>query len=232
MTQQSIGIFLPCRQGSQRVPLKNINPIGKYTLGLFEIKIRQLLAIPNIEIYLSTDDKIIIDYVSEHLNNNRVKVFIRDPFLASATTSTDDLVMHAHELVQADHILWTHVTSPFITKSIYESAIEQYFKNLLMNFDSLMSVSSIYSFIWDTNGPINYNREHEKWPRTQTIKPLYEINSGIFISSKSGYSEYRDRIGTNPFLFKLEKISGLDVDDKEDYKIVQSLILGGYNLEI
>ena len=115
MTQQSIGIFLPCRQGSQRVPLKNINPIGKYTLGLFEIKIRQLLAIPNIEIYLSTDDKIIIDYVSEHLNNNRVKVFIRDPFLASATTSTDDLVMHAHELVQADHILWTHVTSPFIT---------------------------------------------------------------------------------------------------------------------
>ena len=60
MTQQSIGIFLPCRQGSQRVPLKNINPIGKYTLGLFEIKIRQLLAIPNIEIYLSTDDKIII----------------------------------------------------------------------------------------------------------------------------------------------------------------------------
>ena len=40
-------------------------------------------------------------------------------------------------------------------------------------------------FIWKESEPINYNRNLEKWPKTQTIEPLWEVNSGIFLAHRS-----------------------------------------------
>ena len=45
------------------------------------------------------------------------------------------------------HILWTHVTSPFISVSTFEKAIEQYFN--ADEYDSLMTVNKIQTFLWD-----------------------------------------------------------------------------------
>ena len=43
-----------------------------------------------------------------------------------------------------------------------------------------MTVTKIQKFIWNDRKPVNYNRNLEKWPKTQTIEPLWEVNSGIF----------------------------------------------------
>ena len=120
------------------------------------------------------------------------------------------------------HILWTHVTSPFISSDIYSQVIEKYLENL-DHFDSLMTVTKIQKFIWNDNEPVNYNRDIEKWPKTQTIKSLWEVNSGIFLAHKSIYEHNNDRIGCMPYLFQLSDEIAFDIDWMTDYKIAEAL---------
>ena len=96
-----------------------------------------------------------------------------------------------------------------------------------LGFDSLMTVTEIQSFIWDDSGPINYDRTEEKWPRTQTIKPIYEINSGVFLADCEIYRKNKDRIGDCPYLYKLDQLDGFDIDWPEDFVIAQQMCAQG-----
>lgn len=50
--------FLPCRQGSQRVPNKNIKPFAGFEFGLIEVKLNQLLKATLVdEVVLSTSQQ-------------------------------------------------------------------------------------------------------------------------------------------------------------------------------
>ena len=64
-----ISVFIPVRKGSKRVKNKNIRAIGKYKLGLLEIKLKQLEKLIkinnnkyNFEFIVSTDSKIVEEY--------------------------------------------------------------------------------------------------------------------------------------------------------------------------
>ena len=86
-----------------------------------------------------------------------------------------------------------------------------------------MTVTKIQKFIWNTKGPINYNAKLEKWPRTQYLEPLYEVNSGVFLSSIDIYKKNLDRIGKKPFLYELNDFEALDIDWNLDFKISEVL---------
>ncbi|WP_193568270.1 cytidylyltransferase domain-containing protein [Gracilibacillus saliphilus] len=219
-----ITCFLPCRKGSQRIANKNIRPFSSYQYGLLEIKLKQLAKIQEIdEIILSTNDEEIINYAT-NLDISNLIVDLRDDRLCSSKTSTDELIEYAGKIVQEGHILWTHVTSPFITEEVYKKAIAEYAAGLKTHYDSLMTVSAINGFIWNEGGPINYDYTNEKWPRTQTISPLYEINSGIFLASTNVYHERKDRIGDRPLFYETSTIESLDIDWEEDWKIAEAIM--------
>lgn len=121
---EKVTCFLPCRAGSQRVVRKNIKPFASYEYGLIQIKLRQLLDSKMIdEIVLSTNDAEILSY-AKSMNEPRLRLHRRVEELSSSATSTDQLVAHALEIVPEGHILWTHVTSPFITAKHYDEVIE------------------------------------------------------------------------------------------------------------
>lgn len=220
----SINIFLPCRKGSQRVPKKNIKAFAGYENGLIEIKLKQLLGSTKIDkIYLSTNDDEILEYANS-LNNSKIILHKRAEHLSSSETSTDELVAHALDLIKEGEILWTHVTSPFLNAKSYDEIITKYFEVQKQGYDSLMTTNLIHGFLWNENEPINYDRTKEKWPRTQTIKPLHEINSAIFIANAKTYRDEDDRIGKKPFLYPLDKISGFDIDWEDDFKIAEAIL--------
>ena len=200
-----IDIFLPCRSSSVRVKNKNIKKFSNKKFGLFEIKILQLISIKGIRnIIVSTNGKKIINYLKKK-KFKKVVIDIRPNYLSTSKTSTDQLIKYVPKIIKSDHILWTHVTSPFFNTSDYENAIKLYKKNIKKN-DSLMGVTKIQDFIYDNKKPINFNRNKEKWPRTQTLKKLYIINNTIFISSKKNYINLDDRIGKKPHLMEIKKL--------------------------
>lgn len=218
-----ITAFLPCRKGSERVPKKNIRRFGPFKHGLIEIKLHQLLSVNEIDnIVLSTNDDEIIEYAHQ-IKNKKLSIHKRADTLATSETSTDSLVEHALGLIPEGHILWTHVTSPFLDAETYRKIINKYKSVVGEGFDSLMTTNLIHGFLWGETGPINYSRDDEKWPRTQTIKPVHEINSGVFLSSTENYKKYEDRIGQQPFLYTLDKIRGFDIDWEDDFKMAECL---------
>lgn len=223
----SIYAFLPCRKGSERVPKKNIKPFAGIENGLVEIKIRQLLECNAIdEVVLSTNDEEILEFAFS-IKNAKLRIHKRIDSLCSSSTSTDELVSHAADLIPDGHILWTHVTSPFINAEIYSDIISNYRKCLNNGYDSLMTTTLIHGFLWSEDGPINYDRSLEKWPRTQTIAPVHEINSGVFLNSAANYRDFNDRIGKKPFLHSMDKITAHDIDWPEDFFIAESIASNG-----
>ncbi|MEM9363418.1 MAG: acylneuraminate cytidylyltransferase family protein [Bacteroidota bacterium] len=219
-----VSVFLPCRAGSERIPNKNTKDFAGKTGGLLEIKLKQLLSSKRIDrIILSTNDPKVIE-ISEKLNSERIFLDLRPENLASSETTTDELIFYASKVIQDGHILWTHVTSPFINGKIYDNAIDKYFSVVkTTTFDSLMSVNRIQTFLWKDGDSINYDRKEEKWPRTQTLPIYYEVNSGFFISSHQNYVDYKDRIGKKPFLFQLESTTSFDIDWPEDFELAEMI---------
>lgn len=220
---RKITCFLPCRRGSERVPDKNVRPFYGHQNGLIEIKLKQLLACDLIDtIVLSTNDSRVQGY-AEDLKDERVVVHERSEDLSSSKTSTDTLIKHASDLIPDGDILWTHVTSPFITAQNYKAIIECYERKRVQGHDSLATTTRHRGFFWLNGQPCNYDRQLEKWPQTQKIAPIDEINSGAFLSSAANYKTLNDRIGETPYFYELDRITGFDIDYPEDFLMAESL---------
>ena len=160
--------------------------------------------------------------IANLFNSKKIRVLITPNKLASSSTSTDDLIKYVPEVMPDGHILLTHVTSPFTTSEIYDQIIEKYLDKL-EGFDSLTTVTKFQKFIWKDSEPVNYNRNLEKWPKTQTIETLWEVNSGVFLTKKYTYQNNNDRIGDKPYLFELSDEIAFDIDWLTDYKIAEAI---------
>ena len=216
----SVSIYLPCRSGSERVENKNTRVFSDSD-SLLTHKLKSLLACNFVdEVCVSTNDQIVIDQ-AKSLKNARVRIFERPEALCLSTTKTDDLVYDMQHICSGDVFVWTHVTSPFITETIYNDMFNQF--QLLTEHDSLMTVTKHQTFFWDDTKPINYDRSLQKWPNTQTLKPIWEINSGAFFISRKNSEASRDRIGQKPFLYETTFPANLDIDWKNDFILAQEI---------
>ncbi|MGL5602840.1 MAG: cytidylyltransferase domain-containing protein [Silvania sp.] len=218
-----ITAFLPCRKGSQRIADKNIKDFANIKGGLLSIKLNQLKKCTLINsIVVSSNDERILELVSID-KDSRIIIDERPDYLGSSSTTTDELIRYVPSIVHDEHILWTHVTSPFINEHDYQKIIEAYFFNMQQGYDSLMTAHKLQGFIWNETSPISYNRDELKWPMTQNIKPFFEIDSGAFVSSANNYKEFSDRIGKHPFIYIQEKMKSLDIDWPDDFLLAEEI---------
>ncbi|MCM4157115.1 hypothetical protein [Gramella sp. AN32] len=221
----SLAVFLPTRKGSQRVPNKNTRPFAGVQHGLLELKLKQLVKLKVDEIILSTNDEASIEIVNKITPTHpNLKLDIRPGYLASSSTNLSDLIAYVPTITNCEHILWTHVTSPFVDTELYNLSINKYENSLSQGFDSLISVTPFQNFLWSREENDIINRLGKKrWPQTQDLKKIYEINSAIFLSPRSVYEKNGDRVGKKPFLFEMNKIQSLDIDWEDDFKIAEAV---------
>ena len=213
--------LVPCRAGSERVPNKNTRPFA--TSSLIQIKLEQLSLVSDIDrIIVSTDDDIVIDACKE-FNGSKVEIHERDPELARSETTTDELCEYFANALEFDHLLWTHVTSPFVTKQVYEEAIGKYFAGFNDGHDSLVGVKKTQEFVWRSDlTAVNYDIETQgMWPRTQSIEPLYIINSAIFLAPQDVMKANRNRIGNSPIIYEMGELASFDVDWEADFQTAE-----------
>lgn len=225
-----ISVFLPTRAGSERVKNKNTRDFAGVKGGLLSIKLAQLLSLSKVkEVVLSTNDEESIAVAQTYLSNSKLKLIRRPDHLAQSQTNLTDLVNYVPLICNNEHILWTHVTSPLVKGKDYAQAIDLYFEKINKGYDSLMTVKEIQNYIWsEAENKVLNRREGDlkKWPRTQDLEKVYEVNSAIFIASKKIYKEEQDRIGLKPYLLKQNSLQSVDVDWEEDFKIAEKLYKG------
>ena len=214
-------VYLPCRAGSERVRNKNTKPFHKGR-SLLQYKLDMLDQIePISDICVSTNDAEVKRQISKS-SYKKVYVFDRDESLCRSTTPTGALVTDMLNICASNFLIWTHVTSPLLSKATILECVKRF--ELEKDFDSLMTVNKIQNFLWMDGVPINYDREENKWPNTQTLNPVYEINSGLFIIGRDMAEQYQDRIGRKPYLFETIFPENIDIDWPEDFELAQELI--------
>jgi len=221
---EPVSVFLPTRKGSERVINKNTRKFAGVANGLLEVKLNQLLETKLIdEIILSSNDEASLEFGSKlSKEEKRLKIIERPDHLALSSTNLLDLVNYVPTICSMPHILWTHVTSPFVMAEDYDNAVKTYFQKLNEGYDSLMSVKTIQNFLWSKEKNDLINRMSDiKWPRTQDLMPLYEIDSAFFIASKNNYLNNKDRIGVKPFLMEQSGYKSFDVDWEDDFEMAE-----------
>ena len=217
-----ITAFVPCRKGSQRIENKNVKSFSNSSL--LHIKLEQLIKCKNIDnIVVSTDDEEVIE-IAKSYRNDKITIHERDDYFASSVCSTEELISYIINNIEFEHLLWTHVTSPFCDEKIYDEAVDIY-KGLESEYDSFVSAEKIQEFLWDKNGNgVNYDKVKDgRWPQTQTLEPLYLVNSAIFLASKKVMLENNDRVGKAPYFYCMNKLHSIDIDWPEDFEAAQMI---------
>jgi CMP-N-acetylneuraminic acid synthetase len=222
-----ISFFLPTRKGSARVKEKNTRPFSDLKGGILELKLKQLLKSQRIsEIVLSTNDERSMD-IAKTLDSSgtRIKVIERPEHLCLDTTPLQDLIAYVPQIVKTPHILWGHATTPFCTEVEYDKAIQAYFENRNRDYDSLISVTPLRNFLLrpEDGSIFNYDHSEGKWPRTQDLPLLYEVNHAMFITTRQVYLQNKDRIGNKRYLLEQDKITSFDIDWEDDFNIAEAI---------
>lgn len=217
--------LLSIRKGSERVPNKNTRAFAGIGGGILELKTQQLLSVKRVgDIIISTNDEVTKNIACSFLND-RIKIIERPNELCLSSTVIEDFIDYIPTVVDAEHIFGVHATTPFANVEVLNSALDCYEVEVLPDntFDSLLSVSKIQQFLWSrkVNKCINYDRSVVKWPRTQDLDPLFEINHAFYINSRENYLKFHDRIGEFPLLLELDRIHAIDINWEEDFIIAE-----------
>lgn len=217
-----IAFFLPTRKGSERVKNKNTRPFAGIDGGLVENKIKQLLHTKRVdEIILSTNDETCMEVAQKFALDKRLRIIYRPDALCLSSTNLQDLICYVPTITDADHILWGHVTTPLVGADEYDKGIELYLSKLHEGYDSLVGVAELKNFLLDCEGKLINNTTDIPWPRTQDLKPLYEINHTIFLAKRDVYMKQKNRIGVKPLLHIMDKIHSFDIDWEDDFTIAE-----------
>jgi CMP-N-acetylneuraminic acid synthetase len=216
-------VFLPVKAISQRVPRKNFTQIGRFPMGLLEIKLRQLLQSSFAdEIVVSSDSREVQSFMNSY-RDSRLQFDLRPPGLCSASATIESLTVHAGKIVTHPWVAWTHVTSPFFTSNMYEKAANELRKSRLEGFDSLFSAEIVQKYASFRGENLNYGHTAEKWPPTQSLEPVTLADSAVFLASRENYLDGK-RLGDVPKAVSFGTLSSLDIDTEVDMRIAKSLI--------
>jgi CMP-N-acetylneuraminic acid synthetase len=210
--------LVPMRHDSQRIPGKNYRLLaGK---PLYYHIIETLLICPEIaEVVVDTDSSTIMEGLARYFP--QVRVFERPQQLRPGEISMNEVLLYDTSQVDADFYLQTHSTNPLLRAETISGAIH-FMQDRYPEYDSLFSVTRVQTRLWDAAGlPINH--DPDLLLRTQDLPPVYEENSCLYIFTREALVTRRNRIGVHPYLFEINAIEAWDIDEEEDFKIVDLL---------
>ncbi|MBB3667626.1 cytidylyltransferase domain-containing protein [Garicola koreensis] len=218
---------VPCRAGSERVKNKNTRPFAGFDGGLLELKLAQLAAVAELEeIIISTNDPVVSDYAQRFsaTQDRRVTVIERPDELGRSSTPMSEFIQYLGRLRERGTMLMTHVTHPLLTSGVFAELISSWRQAHAQGHDSLLTVTKLHTFLWDASGrPFNYDDAEEKWPRSQDIEPLFEVNHAAYLIPFSRVGEVGDRVGENPYMHEMSGEAVMDIDWEDQFQLLQDL---------
>lgn len=211
--KKKVVALVPIKLNSQRLPHKNILPIGGKPLSYHILN--SLKNIPNIdEVYVYCSNEKIKNYIPKD-----VTYLERDSYLDGDLIKGFDIYESFINKVDADIYILAHTTSPFLKASTIENALDHVLEG---EYDSAFSAQKIQTFAWYDGKPINYDINDV--PRTQDMNPIYIETSGFFIFEKEIFTKHRRRIGFKPYIQVVDSMEAIDIDTKEDYDFACKII--------
>ncbi len=216
-TKKCVAI-IPARGGSKTLPKKNIIDFCGRPLIFWTIEqARETKSID--DVYVTTDDDAIAD-ISQQFG---AKVIKRPAELATDTSSSEDALVHAIDIIEKEYpvglVVFLQATSPLRGRDDIEEAISHYLKE---RADSLFSCSTVNDFfVWqkkaDTRVSITYDYLSRK-PR-QKIDPFYLENGSIYIFTPQLIRKEHNRLGGKIAVYVMDSWKSIEVDNADDLEM-------------
>lgn len=211
--------LLPMKASSERVPGKNIRYFAGKPLYQHVAEILERCSAVD-RIIINTDSEAIAEEALSAFS--KVKINVRPESLRGDLVPMNEIIAHDIQTSDNQHFLQTHSTNPLLSLKTLEEAIKTY-SCFLDHYDSLFSVTEYKSRFYDEHGkPVNHNPK--ELLRTQDLPGLYEENSNFYLFSKSSFiAAGQNRIGLKPKMFVVNKLEAVDIDEREDWILAESL---------
>jgi CMP-N-acetylneuraminic acid synthetase len=171
------------------------------------------------KVYVDTDS---IEIIDNCISKPWVKAFSRNESLRGDKVSVVDLLKDfVKRFSIQDTICQIHVTSPLLDINHITFSNDK----IKEGFDSVFSVDSVQKRFWRKEGyglcPVNHNPV--KLEQTQDLPEWYCENSYLY-TFKPEVLNMHNRIGKNPYTFKVGFPYNLDIDTEEDWNLINKII--------
>ena len=209
--------FVPMRHSSERVPGKNYRPFAGRPL--YHYIVETLLDCPQISLVcIDTDSPTIMEDAATQFPS--VKLLERPEHLRNGATPMNDVLLNSVAQVPAGYYLQTHSTNPLLTSATVSRAITTFLDQL--EHDSLFGVTRLQTRFYDAQGQA-MNHDPNVLLRTQDLPPVYEENSNLYLFTQKILEERKNRIGSNPLMFAIDRDEAWDIDEEIDFRVAEFL---------
>ena len=220
--------LITARGGSKRIPGKNIRPLGGKPLIVWSINVAKDIT-EIVDILVSTDDL----KISEVAKNAGAMVpWLRPPELATDTTSSEDVCLHALEWYEKengtiDGLMLLQPTSPFRSRDTVLRGIELFRKQ---KHRPVIGVSTAKSHpMWCfkiENGIMNQFIKGEGLRmQSQDLPSAYMINGAFYLISPEELIEQQLFYTENTMpLIAGSPEESIDIDTEWDWKLAEAII--------
>ena len=215
-----LAIVVPARRGSSRISEKCLLPFGDQPT-LIHWKLSQLVkVIDPARIYVSSEDDEFLAIAesfgaSQHRRARRISVGHEAPFR--------DVITGIVREIEHEHIAWATVVCPLMTPREYAGAFAAYSDQVIRGEkDSLLGVNRVQDYYWSAAGALNYaaDRNHTV---SQDLPEWFKVTNSLYMAPREAILQREYFLGSNPALFDLSRLAGVDIDYIEDYRIARAL---------
>lgn len=211
---------VPARGGSKGIPKKNIRLMNGKPLIAYAIHTaRKSKYIADV---FATTDSV---EIAEVAKQNGAELIYRDEKLSSDIVTLDPVVYHAMKQAEKksgykyDIVITLQPTSPLLTVETLDKGIEYFIKK---NFDTVISVVNKPHLAWGKKGAKIIPLYEERKNRQEL--PAQYFETGAFVIAKRACVLENTRIGENVSVYEIPEQESIDIDDKNDWILAESLL--------
>lgn len=215
--------IIPARGNSKRI--KNKNLIKFRRKSLIENTLDIVKNINKIGLVaLSSDAKTILKIGEKY---KKCVNIVRPKKISGSKSSTESAIFHVLDVLEEKeykikNIILLQVTSPLRSKIDIVNSVKKFEKKKL---NSIFSCYEKKPFVWKKNFKsfISTSYNYKKREVSQKMKNLYFENGAIYIFNVKKFKKIKNRI-IKPFdIFLMDEINSLDIDTKEDLKLLKKM---------
>lgn len=222
--RQNILAIIPARGGSKGIPRKNVRLLGGKPLLAYSVE-HALQARQVNRTIVSTDDSEIAEIARQY----GAEVLVRPPELATDTSSTESVLLHALSVLEQDEgyvpslLILLQPTSPLRQPEDIDNAIDTF---NTAGADSLFSCYHSHAFHWklQDDRPVSINYDYHHRPRRQDMAPEYIENGSIYITRPEILKQYENRLEGRICLYEMDFLDSFEVDAEEDFLLIEQLL--------
>ena len=207
--------IIPIKSKSSRVKRKNFIKIKK-NKPLYRYFLEKVLKCNFDQVFVDTDSIEIINFCKKR----KINIIKRKKSLAQDNANGNDLLNYHAKIIKSDLYFQLFITTPLLSVKTINKSI--YLLKTKKKFDSIFTCHKIFSWFWFNDRPVNY--KPKILPRSQDAKPIVMETTGLYGIRKKTLKKHGCRIGQKPYFLEVSKKESLDLDTKEDFKILKTYL--------